>query len=351
MSSRHALLLRREPGRRVEDLWQLHRRRREQTRRPTSSPPRAAASTRCATPEPSPPSTSSARCAWAATAPLSVERTTWANGGRGARRRSAQQAGDAGALVPPGLRHPGARAHAVLGLLAQHLQALHRRRRLGDRRPVHAPRLRRHGRVESGDTSKPYRHVRCSRPASPSTSAWGRLRPDRPPPPAGRAARAGARRAESVRRLGRWGRRFDDATLRADERIYVDTWGLKASTTDVRAFFDVTRKLRIGPHARFHVQGPVDFWRRAYVATPNSSGFTAGGYTPPVPDRQPGARAALRGHARRQAAPRPNDIFAVSVQAEGSTRSSSTRSTSTTAGRSSRRRRSRWGRMNPWVWS
>ena len=66
--------------------------------------------------------------------------------------------------------------------------------------------------------------------------------------------------------------RFEDATLRGDERLYMDSWGQLATTTDLRFFVDTSEETRVGGHARFHFQGPVDFWQRAYVADPLPSG-------------------------------------------------------------------------------
>jgi hypothetical protein len=52
------------------------------------------------------------------------------------------------------------------------------------------------------------------------------------------------------------------------ERGYSDTWGLLASSTDARFLLDLGRRFMVGPHARFHVQRPVTFWKRAYVSGP-----------------------------------------------------------------------------------
>jgi hypothetical protein len=59
--------------------------------------------------------------------------------------------------------------------------------------------------------------------------------------------------------------RFDYGTLRLEERVYVDTWGIKASTTDVRYIRDLGRRLWVGPHVRFHAQSGAGFYRLAYV--------------------------------------------------------------------------------------
>jgi hypothetical protein len=71
----------------------------------------------------------------------------------------------------------------------------------------------------------------------------------------------------------RLARRFESATLRLEERAYGDTWGLNASTTDLRYLFDVGDRLTLWPHLRFHVQNHVVFWQRAYeaVAGPNGT--------------------------------------------------------------------------------
>lgn len=69
---------------------------------------------------------------------------------------------------------------------------------------------------------------------------------------------------------GRLAHRFRSSTVRVDERLYVDTWGMKATTTDARYLFDLGR-FEVGPHLRIHGQSPVDFWQRAYVMGP---GFT-----------------------------------------------------------------------------
>jgi hypothetical protein len=87
--------------------------------------------------------------------------------------------------------------------------------------------------------------------------------------------------------------RFETVTLRGSERLYIDSWGQKASSTDVRLYWDMWSaapagtkpaagsggdeagypRLELGPHARFHIQGPVDFWQRTYQAFPSAGGF------------------------------------------------------------------------------
>ena len=66
--------------------------------------------------------------------------------------------------------------------------------------------------------------------------------------------------------------RFSASTLRLSERFYRDTWGLTASSTDFRYIIDAGSRVSIWPHARLHLQTPVSFWQRSYVATFNSGG-------------------------------------------------------------------------------
>jgi hypothetical protein len=65
---------------------------------------------------------------------------------------------------------------------------------------------------------------------------------------------------------GRIAHRFEASTLRLDERLYRDSWGLVATTTDGRYILDVGRRMTLWPHVRVHAQRGVDFWRRAYEA-------------------------------------------------------------------------------------
>jgi hypothetical protein len=59
-------------------------------------------------------------------------------------------------------------------------------------------------------------------------------------------------------------KRFPNATLRVEERIYKDSWGIKASTTDGRYVLDLGKNLRVWPHLRFHYQTAATFYRKAY---------------------------------------------------------------------------------------
>jgi len=65
---------------------------------------------------------------------------------------------------------------------------------------------------------------------------------------------------------GRYAHRFDASTLRLEERLYDDSWGLFASSSDARWIFDLGRRFSMWPHARLHAQTSVSFWQLAYVS-------------------------------------------------------------------------------------
>lgn len=121
--------------------------------------------------------------------------------------------------------------------------------------------------LESGDQSKPYRYIPMFAPEVAATMPRGAdaiLVAD---------SRIVARPIEQLplerQRFalsGRMGWRTEHTTLRLEQRLYTDTWGLSASTSDLRWFVDMSEHVTIWPHLRFHVQGGVDFWQRAYAA-------------------------------------------------------------------------------------
>jgi hypothetical protein len=120
---------------------------------------------------------------------------------------------------------------------------------------------------ERGDTSKPYRYVPLFAPGTdvPNGASVDLVN----------QLRVNARPLEQLpldrERFvlsARIAHRASEVTLRADERLYADTWAMKATTTDARLLFDVGRRVELGPHLRFHAQSPVSFWQRAYVLRP-----------------------------------------------------------------------------------
>jgi tetratricopeptide (TPR) repeat protein len=129
---------------------------------------------------------------------------------------------------------------------------------------------------ESGDSSKPYRHIPLFdariapliRPGETIDSVNLFRLPERPLEqlPVDRKRFAIA---------GQVAHRFANSTLRGSQRLYTDTWGLMATTTDVRYLVDLTKDVRVWPHARFHAQSGTNFYQLAYTATPNPDGTTS----------------------------------------------------------------------------
>jgi hypothetical protein len=122
--------------------------------------------------------------------------------------------------------------------------------------------------AESGYLAKPYRYVPLFSSAAAATIEPGasiaQVNATRLPE---RAAEQVPDERHRFALTGRIAQRQDDATLRFDERVYADTWGLLASTTEFRLLADVSRRLTIiWPHLRFHAQNSVTFWQRAYLA-------------------------------------------------------------------------------------
>jgi len=93
----------------------------------------------------------------------------------------------------------------------------------------------------------------------------------------------------------RYARRFSASTLRAEERLYADSWGLKATTTDMRFLIDVGERFRLWPHVRFHAQTGAEFWQLAYVAERTATGLAVPKYR--TGDRELGPLFAVTGGA------------------------------------------------------
>ncbi len=121
--------------------------------------------------------------------------------------------------------------------------------------------------LERGDQSKPYRYIPLYTPAVAATIPRG-ASVDQVV-----ASRSQARPLEQLplqrdrfALTGRLAWRLTSSTLRIEERGYADSWGLRASTTDVRYFIDVSRRITIWPHGRVNLQNGVEFWQRAYAS-------------------------------------------------------------------------------------
>ena len=129
--------------------------------------------------------------------------------------------------------------------------------------------------IENGDQSKVYRYIPMF---SPSVAAGV---PNGASIDHVNAMRLPERPLEQLplerRRFAvtaRYAHRFDASTVRLEERLYDDDWGLFASSTDARWIFDLGKRFALWPHARFHVQSQTSFWQKAYVSA-NSNGDPA----------------------------------------------------------------------------
>jgi hypothetical protein len=141
------------------------------------------------------------------------------------------------------------------------------------------------GIFERGYLAKPYRYiplfapgVAAMVPAGASIATVNALRLDLRPVDALPDAR------DRYALGGRIAHRFESSTVRVDERLYHDNWGMWASTTDARLLLDVGERFLIWPHVRYHTQSSIDFWERAYAAPLAPDG------TPTVPRYRTGDR-------------------------------------------------------------
>lgn len=130
--------------------------------------------------------------------------------------------------------------------------------------------------LEFGDSAKPYRYVPTFAPGTQIDAGASIDEVN--------AARTGVRLEERVPQTRQryavsalLAHRFTTVTLRVDERLYADSWGLMASTTDVMLPIDVGSHFRLWPHVRAHAQKGVDFWERAYTVTDTPMGVSVPG--------------------------------------------------------------------------
>jgi hypothetical protein len=126
--------------------------------------------------------------------------------------------------------------------------------------------------LETGDQSKPYRYISMfdaglNPPVGASITEVNTLR--LPIKPLEQLPLDRQRFSLSGRLVSRI---RSNATLRLEERLYRDSWGMLASTSDFRYLVDMSPRLRVWPHAHAHVQTQAKFFRRVYGATLNSDG-------------------------------------------------------------------------------
>jgi hypothetical protein len=129
------------------------------------------------------------------------------------------------------------------------------------------------GSFERGYLAKPYRYVPLFAPGQAASVGPGasidevnRLRLNM------RAIEQLPNARDRYALSGHLAHRGTGTTLRLDERLYADSWGLLAATSELRYIIDVSRRLEIWPHVRHHIQGAVNFWQRAYEAIPGPDG-------------------------------------------------------------------------------
>ena len=123
--------------------------------------------------------------------------------------------------------------------------------------------------IENGDQSKPYRYIAMFSPSvAPNVKAGASIDfvnanrlPEKP-------LEALPLSRDRLAVTGGIAHRFNGSTLRLDERVYDDSWGLKASSTDVKWLLDLGERFVVWPHVRFHVQSQTSFWQLAYVSQP-----------------------------------------------------------------------------------
>lgn len=151
--------------------------------------------------------------------------------------------------------------------------------------------------LERGDQSQPYRYVPMFDPVNVA-----------PYVPTGARIDLVNRTRLPVRSLeqlptsrnryaiaGRLNWRIGAGTLRVEERVYYDTWRMAASSSDGRYMYDLTRRLRVWPHGRLHVQTGANFYQLAYsaIVDPNNGTTIVPAYR--TGDRELGPLLTLTG--------------------------------------------------------
>ena len=118
--------------------------------------------------------------------------------------------------------------------------------------------------LENGDQSKPYRYIPLFAPGvnPPIGASATQVNAERlPAKPLEQLPLDRQRYSISGRYISRI---RSNATLRIEQRFYRDSWAVDASSTDARYLIDVSPRLRVWPHAHFHMQDGAKFYRRVY---------------------------------------------------------------------------------------
>ena len=175
--------------------------------------------------------------------------------------------------------------------------------------------------IEDGDESKPYRYVPMFDPVNvapfivPGQSIAVVNQERLPFRPVEQLPRIRDRYALGAR----FAHRFNGATLRLEQRLYSDSWSLKATTTDARYVYDLGRHLEVWPHMRFNAQTGTNFYQLAYSATVDK---TTGQLVVPVyrtTDRELSPLVSLTGGGGGHFILSPSDAktqYGIAVQAD-----------------------------------
>lgn len=125
--------------------------------------------------------------------------------------------------------------------------------------------------IERGDQSKPYRTIPMfdQTVSIPRGASITQVNAERLPV---KPLEQLPTERERYALAARYNRRMGNATLRVEERLYYDTWTMKASSTDARYLMDLNRMIRVWPHLRIHGQTAANFYQRVPRATLNADG-------------------------------------------------------------------------------
>ena len=130
--------------------------------------------------------------------------------------------------------------------------------------------------LEFGDQAKPYRWVPTFAPGTTLTPGESLAEVTK--------LRSGIELEERLPQsrqryalAGLLAHRFVGATLRLEERLYVDSWRQLATTTDMLLPIDVGRSFRLTPHLRVHAQNGVSFWQLGYDVKETGGSILASG--------------------------------------------------------------------------
>jgi hypothetical protein len=127
---------------------------------------------------------------------------------------------------------------------------------------------------EHGDQSKPYRYIPMFAPGvnPPVGASYQDVNSQRLPiKPLEQLPLDRQRYALTARYI--W-RNSPTTTVRLEERIYDDSWAVRASTTDFRYYKDIGARIRVWPHAHLHAQTGASFYQRVYGAQVQPDGST-----------------------------------------------------------------------------